>query len=189
MCIVSTVANQRNAHVEGYGMIDGPVIEVADGMALVGIHRPMSFTEPMMRELWQEFRARVKDVKGRTSDSFISMRIHDEPVGAVPAPGSKFEQWAAVEVDPSAEVPHGMHSHGLPGGLYAVFTYRGRADAFADAARHIYGNWLPRSEFELADREFFEVLGPSYRPDDPEASETIWIPIQERGRPGNRSGG
>lgn len=169
-------------------MIDGPNIEVADGMALVGIHCPMSFTEPKMRELWQEFRPRVENVKGRASDSFISMRIYNEPVGAVPTPGSWFEQWAAVEVDATAEVPDGMDFHRLAGGRYAVFTYRGRADAFGGAARYIYGEWLPRSEYELADREFFEVLGPSYRPDDPEASETIWIPIQERGRLGDRNG-
>jgi AraC family transcriptional regulator len=71
-----------------------------------------------------------------------------------------------------------MDSHTLEGGPYAVFTYRGRADAFASAARYIYGTWLPGSDYELADREFFEVLGPSYRPDDPEASERIWIPVR-----------
>lgn len=161
------------------GMIDGPKIEVVDGMTVVGIHRAMSFAESSMRELWQAFRLSVGDVGHRASDDFISMRIYDQPVGAVPMPGSQFEQWAAVEVEAPGELPEGMDSHTLAGGRYAVFTYRGRADAFAGAARHIYGEWLPTSEYELADREFFEVLPPSYRPDDPEASETIWIPIQE----------
>lgn len=163
-------------------MIDGPSIEVFDGMTVVGIHRAMSFAEPRMRELWQSFRLRVEEVGVRSSDDFISMRVYDEPVGVAPAPGSRFEQWAAVQVDASSEAPTGMDSHTLAGGQYAVFTYRGRADAFGDAARYIYGEWLPRSDYELADREFFEVLGPSYRPDDPEASERIWIPIQPRGK-------
>lgn len=168
-------------------MIDGPSIEILDGMTVVGIHRAMSFVEPKMRELWQAFRLRVDEVPDRPSDTFISMRIYDQPVGAGPSPGSRFEQWAAVEVDTEADVPDGLDSHRLVGGRYAVFTYRGRADAFGAAARYIYGEWLPGSDYELADREFFEVLGPSYRPDDPGATETIWIPIQERG-PGRSDG-
>lgn len=184
----SVIPRHTNLHAENDAMIDGPDIEVADAMLLVGIHRPMRFTEPKMRELWQEFRPRVKEVKGRASNSFISMRVYDHPVGAAPSPGSSFEQWAAVEVDAPVEVPDRMDVHRLTGGLYAVFTYRGPADAFGDAGRYIYRDWLPGSEFQLADREFFEVLGPSYRPDDPEASEAIWIPIQERGRTGSQTG-
>ncbi|MDX1746735.1 MAG: hypothetical protein R3324_12415, partial [Halobacteriales archaeon] len=52
--------------------------------------------------------------------------------------------------------------------------------ALRAVARSIYQEQLPDSPFELADREFFEVLPPSYRPDDPEATESIWIPIQEQ---------
>lgn len=162
-------------------MIDGPNIEVVDRMTVVGIHRAMSLAEPRMRELWQAFRPRVGEVRHRSSDRFISMRIYQEPVGKAPTPGSRFEQWAAVEVDASTEVPDGMESHTLLGGRYAVFTYRGRADAFGGAAQFIYGQWLPGSGYELAAREYFEVLPRSYRPDDPEASETIWIPVQRRG--------
>lgn len=162
-------------------MIDGPSIEVVDRVTVVGIHRPMSFAAPSMRELWQAFRPRAGDVGNRASDDFVSMRIYDRPVGAAPRLESRFEQWAAVEVEAAGELPEGMDTHTLAGGHYAVFTYRGRADAFAGAARYIYGEWLPTSGYELADREFFEVLPPSYRPDDPDASETVWIPIQERG--------
>lgn len=163
-------------------MIDGPNIEMLDGMMVVGVHRAMSFAEPSMRELWQEFRLRAEDVSHRASDDFISMRIYDSPLKVAPTPESRFEQWAAVEVDAPREVPEGLDYHRVLGGRYAVFTYRGRAEAFGDAARYIYGEWLPSSAYQLADREFFEVLPPSYRPDDPEATETIWIPIQERGR-------
>jgi AraC family transcriptional regulator len=162
-------------------VIDGPRIEVIDGMTVVGIHRMMSFAEPSIRELWRAFRPRVEDVGRRASADFISLRIFDEPVGAAPSPGSRFQQWAAVEVSAPGEVPDGMDTHTLEGGPYAVFTYRGRADAFGGAARYIYQEWFPTSAYALADREHFEVLPPSYRPDDPEASETIWIPIRERG--------
>ena len=161
-------------------MIGRARIETADAMTVVGIHRPMSFAEPSMRELWQTFRPRVEEVEHRVSGDFVSMRIYEEPVVAPPVPGSRFEQWAAVEVAAAVEIPDGMAAHRLEGGRYAVFRYRGRADEFGAAARYIYGDWLPASGYELADREFFEVLLSSYRPDDPEATETIWIPIEEQ---------
>lgn len=139
-------------------MIEGPTIEVFDGMTVVGIHREMSFGAPTLRELWQGFRPRLDEVADRASHDFISMRIYNGPVRPTPTLESRFEQWAAVEVSTARETPDGMDSHRLSSGLYAVFSYRGRADAFEDAARHIYGGWLPNSEYELADREFFEVL-------------------------------
>lgn len=160
--------------------VEGPRIAMLDGMTVVGIHRAMSFAEPAMRELWRAFRPMAQAVRHRVSEDFISMRVHEVPVEGVPTPGSRFEQWAAVEVERAGAIPDGMESHALAGGRYAVFTYRGRADAFGDAARFIYGDWLSTSQYELADREFFEVLPPSYRPDDPAAEETIWIPIQDR---------
>jgi len=154
------------------------------GMTVVGLHRSMTFAELSMGELWKAFRPRVDEVRHRASLDFISMRIYEGPVGAAPTPGSRFEQWAAVAVNQSGPIPEGMDSREIKAGRYAVFDYRGRADAFEGAARYIYGEWLPASEYELADREFFEVLGPSYRPDDPEGREQVWIPIQERKRRG-----
>lgn len=44
--------------------------------------------------------------------------------------------------------------------------------------RYIFGTWLPASGYVLDDRPHFEVLGPGYRPDDPEAEEDIFIPIR-----------
>ncbi|HSG48158.1 MAG TPA: GyrI-like domain-containing protein, partial [Longimicrobiales bacterium] len=64
-------------------------------------------------------------------------------------------------------------------GLYAVFEHHGTADSFGRTAEYIFGHWLPESPYQLAPREFFEVLGPGYRPDDPEAVEDVWIPIRE----------
>jgi AraC family transcriptional regulator len=140
----------------------------------------MRFGAPAMRELWQAFGPRVAEVRNRSSQDFISMRIFDRPIGSGPTPDARFEQWAAVEVTEPGPVPDGMDSRTFVGGTYAVCTYRGRADAFERAARHLYGEWLPASGYALDDREFFEVLGPAYRPDDPHATERIWIPVRPR---------
>jgi AraC family transcriptional regulator len=72
-------------------------------------------------------------------------------------------------------IPEGMETYYLKGGLYAVFAHRGGDPAIFD---HIYGEWLPASDFDLDNRPHFEVLDARYRHSDPEASEEIWIPVR-----------
>ena len=49
--------------------------------------------------------------------------------------------------------------------------------------KHIFGRWLPQSEYELDDREHFELLPEGYSPVDPEAEEEVWIPIKRNSDP------
>lgn len=168
------------------GLIGSPTIETLDSMKVAGIHRSMSFADPAMRELWQAFRPRANEIPSRASEDFVSLRVFEQPVRGAPTLESRFEQWAAVEVTQFNDLPQGIDSHVLGGGMYALFTYRGRASDFATAARYIYGEWLPGSDYEVDDREFFEILGPAYRPDDPHATEKVWIPVRLRDRVSER---
>lgn len=160
-------------------MIEPRIVE-SGPRKLVGLSRVMTFGDPAMRELWQSFRTMLPSIPRRASEDFVSMRIFDPPPKESLRPDSRFEQWAAVEVDDFDGAPRSLKTHTVPGGSYAVFEYRGTAADFASTAELIYRHWLPSSPFELVPREFFEILGPDYRPDDPEATEDVWIPVQER---------
>ncbi|MEQ9302116.1 MAG: hypothetical protein RIF33_26285 [Cyclobacteriaceae bacterium] len=49
---------------------------------------------------------------------------------------------------------------------------------FPAAALHIYGTWLPQSDFRLADKPHFEVMGEKYLgADHPDSEEEAWIPL------------
>jgi AraC family transcriptional regulator len=67
----------------------------------------------------------------------------------------------------------------LTGGLYAVFDYKG-SNKDNTIFRYIYGEWLPNSEYILANRPHFEVLGDKYKNNDPFSEEEIWIPIKKK---------
>jgi AraC family transcriptional regulator len=71
-----------------------------------------------------------------------------------------------------------MESFELPGGLYAVFLYRGDARSASVFFQYIFGTWLPNSGYEPDDRPHFEVLGEKYKNNDPDSEEQIWIPIK-----------
>jgi AraC family transcriptional regulator len=94
-------------------------------------------------------------------------------------PANEFERWAAVEVTDFDNVPNGMETFVLPGGLYAVFDYKG-STADHSVFQYIFGIWLPGSDYILDDRPHFEVLGDKYKNNDPASEEEIWIPIRPK---------
>ncbi|MGZ3847072.1 MAG: GyrI-like domain-containing protein, partial [Flavisolibacter sp.] len=75
------------------------------------------------------------------------------------------------------DVPEGMESFVLNGGLYAVFDYQG-LNTDNRIFIYIFRDWLPNSEYELDDRPQFEVLGEKYKNNDPDSQEEIWIPVK-----------
>lgn len=149
---------------------------------LVGQSIRLSLAENRLAELWKTFRIRAAEIQNRSDGDFISMAVYDSPdYFSDFNPDRLFTRWAAVEVSGFADLPADMQPYTIQGGLYAAFEYCGRPAEFAAAARHIFQVWLPSSAFVLDNREHFEVLGPRYRPDDPDAEETIWIPVRQRG--------
>ncbi len=62
----------------------------------------------------------------------------------------------------------------LKGGLYAVFIHKGLPQDFPGTAQYIFGSWLPNSEYELDQREHFELLGSKYKTNDPTSKEEVW---------------
>ena len=89
-----------------------------------------------------------------------------------------FVKWAAVEVTNFENIPNGMESFVLEGGLYAVFDYKGNAINAAQTFQYIFQNWLPNSNYKLDKRPHFELLGAKYKNNDPNSEEEIWIPIK-----------
>lgn len=130
--------------------------------------------------LWKNFMTRHKEIKKRVGSNFYSMQVY--PFGFKPeefTPETKFERWAAVEVESFDEVPEGMQTKLIAGGLYVVFTHIGPVKKFIETSNYIYGTWLPQSDYELDDRAHFEILGENYYgPEHPESEEEIWLPVQ-----------
>ena len=145
---------------------------------LVGMHSTTSQAEDNTRALWQGFMPRRGEVAHRVGVDVISVQQFD---GALKPEDftatTEWEKWAAVEVTQLEAIPEGMEVLVLKPGKYGVFLHRGPASAFPRTMQFIFGEWLPQSEYELDNRERFEVLKPDYRPDDPDAEEEVWIPI------------
>lgn len=146
---------------------------------LLGNRLIMSFAPYRIAELWQSFMPRRHEIKNQLNSDLISLVVYPPGHFSDFKPTNTFERWAAVEVAGFEQVPHGMETFVLEGGLYAVFDYKG-LNTDTSIFHYILGSWLPASEYLLDNRPHFEVLGSKYKNMDPDSEEEIWIPIKAR---------
>ena len=156
-----------------------PKITNIEQKKLIGQRLSMSLLQNKTGQLWGQFAPRIKEISSRTSSNKISMQVYPTDYYKNFSPANEFEKWAAVEVSNFNEVPEGMETFILDGGLYAVFDYKG-SSADPSIFQYIFSVWIPNSKYIIDDRPHFEVLGAKYKNNDPDSEEEIWIPIREK---------
>lgn len=145
---------------------------------LVGIKITTTLAENRTFELWQRFMKRKKEIEHSVNGELFSIQRYDANILLQSvSPQTVFEKWAAIEVTDISILPDGMQCCTLQG-LYAVFFYKGIAADFPIMADMIFNKWLPHSLFCLDNRAHFELMKEGYRADDPNAEETIWVPVR-----------
>ncbi|MBI9051904.1 MAG: GyrI-like domain-containing protein [Anaerolineaceae bacterium] len=147
---------------------------------LVGMHVSMSLADNKTGDLWRAFMPRRREVVNRVDENFISMQVYQKGEQNHFLPTTVFDKWAVVEVSDADEIPEGMETYVMQGGKYAMFVHHGSANEFPKTMQSIFGEWMPRSDYQLDDREQFEVLAENYDPIDVNAREEVWIPIREK---------
>ncbi|MDD4645776.1 MAG: GNAT family N-acetyltransferase [Bacteroidales bacterium] len=146
---------------------------------LVGNRLTMTLAENKTADLWRAFMPRRREITNRVNKELISMQVYGEPM----KPGDlnqEFDKWAAVEVTDFENIPEGMETFILSGGLYAVFPYKGLSTDNSLFV-HIFTVWLPGSGYVLDHRPHFEILGDRYKNGDSDSEEDIWIPVKIAG--------
>jgi AraC family transcriptional regulator len=155
-----------------------PRIEILAEKKLIGIKCNMSFANYSIAELWKSFMPRRKEIKNAISTELISMAIYKHSHFSSFKPTNEFEKWATAEVANFDNVPDDLETFLLPGGLYAIFQYKG-SNTDNSIFHFIFNSWLPTSSYALDDRPHFEILGEKYKNNDPTSEELICIPIKE----------
>jgi len=156
-----------------------PRIENIKEKMLTGKRLTMSFANNKTGELWKSFMPIRSEITNKLSNDLISMQVYKPTHFAEFSPTNEFVKWATVEVADFKNVPGDLETFTLPGGLYAVFDYKG-SSIDGTIFQYIFGTWLPNSNYLLDDRPHFEVLGEKYKNADPNSEEEIWIPIKPK---------
>lgn len=146
---------------------------------LVGKCRSMSLAANSTADLWKSFMPFRNDIPERVGDDLYALQVYPPGYFNHFDPARSFEKWAAVEVKHAVALPAGMQTFLLPAGLYAVFSYKGRAGS-PEPFRYIFQEWLPASAYRLDDRPHFELLGKAYNNQNDDSEEELWIPVREK---------
>lgn len=159
-----------------------PEIVTIKPRKLVGAVIQTTLAENRTKELWQGFGPKIRLIKHRTDPTESwSVEIYEKDFKFSQfTPQTSFEKGAAVEVSEYEDLPEGLKELEIPGGTYAVFSFKGlHSDAVA-FLRYIYGTWIPDSEWELDDRPHFGIMGAHYYgPFDAESEEDFWVPVRK----------
>ena len=156
-----------------------PKIQTLQPKKLVGLSTKMSLANNLTGQLWGQFGPRIASIQNRVSEDKISMQVYPSDYYARFNPTTEFTKWATVEVSSFDNLPEGLRTFELQGGLYAVFDYKG-SSTDPSIFQYIFTEWLPKSYYVVDDRPHFEVLGPKYKNNDPDSEEEIWVPIREK---------
>lgn len=145
---------------------------------LVGKRHTMSFNDNTTHSLWSSFMPLYKAILNAVGNDRYSLQIYPENYFDNFNPVAVFEKWAAAEVASLDDVPAEMETLTLPGGLYAVFFYKGNPANGNSVFNYIFTEWLPQSGYILDNRPHFEVLGEKYENGNDSSEEEIWIPVK-----------
>ena len=151
------------------------------GTLLQGKSTFLSLANDATPQLWRQF---IQEAKGSLPATINRYNGTVYPAGfdmRTFGDNTVMQRWAAVEARVADQWPQSWDTLEIPPGEYATFTYKGLPSGFGNALAYFYQQWLPSSGYVLDERPHFEVLGPDYRPDDPDAEETVWIPIKKPG--------
>jgi AraC family transcriptional regulator len=147
----------------------------------VGNASRMSLASDTTRQLWHGFMPFRKDIFNVVGTEYFCLQEYEPDYFQEFDPKKEFIKWAAMEVFDLSQIPNGMRSLTLEGGLYAVFLHKGTAAEAATIYMYIFNTWLPTSGYVLDNRPQFQIMGEKYKNDDPNSEEEIWIPVKPKG--------
>jgi AraC family transcriptional regulator len=156
-----------------------PRIETLQEKKLIGQQLTMSLADEKIGELWKSFMPRRNEITSNVNNDLISMAVYSPNYFSAFKLTNLFQKWATIEVANFNHMPNGMETFVLPGGLYAVFNYKG-LNTDNSIYQYIFETWLPSTAYLLDNRPHFEVLSDSYKNNDPTSEEEIWIPIKAK---------
>lgn len=121
--------------------------------------------------LWGELWPRSGKVKHRV-DAKVAYGVAGNKDDAT----GEFDYVAGFEVEDAVDIPEGMASWELPAQTYAVFSCT--LATLMETYQCAFKEWLPASEYELADGPEFELYDESFNPQQGRLDMFLYVPVK-----------
>ncbi|HEX2948445.1 MAG TPA: AraC family transcriptional regulator [Armatimonadota bacterium] len=153
-----------------------PTIVNLDAFIVVGLEYVGKNENGEIPALWDQYNARCGEVRHKTvPEAYLGV------CGEMRSDGS-YSYTAGARVTTAADVPVGMVAKVVPAAKYAVFTHRGPLFGvekdLQSTYQYIYGEWLPKSEYDRADTPDFELYDERFADGQATSEMDIYIPLK-----------
>lgn len=153
-----------------------PEIIEHPAMKIVGIATQYDDGDLSLPKLWSTFRPYRESIPNRVGKDFFGIyESYEESEDE-----TRFVYICSAQVSNFEEVPEGMITRELEAQTYARFTHTGPIANLENTLRYIWGSWLPKSNYEYADKPDFELLPAGFNDADPENVIYLNIPVTSR---------
>ena len=120
---------------------------------------------------WQRFLPYLENVPGQMGRTTYGVCCNSDDAGT-------FDYICGVEVKDFLRMPSDWSRVRIPEQKYAVFSQQDHISTIRSTWNTIWNEWLPNSEYEVADAADFERYGEDFNPATGMGGFEIWVPIK-----------
>jgi AraC family transcriptional regulator len=148
-----------------------PKLVTKPAFTVVGLRTRAKGGSQAFAGLWEQFVPRMGEIK-HTAAEDASYGVMDNADMAT----MDIDYMAGNPVTAAADLPQGMSAWQVPANTYAVFATT--LPKIGETFDHIFGTWLPASDYRQAAGPYFERYGEDFAPDTPHVD--IYIPVEKK---------
>ncbi len=166
----------KNLKSENGGIYMEPKIIYDKEFKIVGIKGVVKPGSSLISDLWCEFGSKRTEIRNVVNPD-VTLGLCEYMPNITD--DSEFSYCACVEVTDFQSIPKEITTKTIPPSKYAVFTHKGSMAGLKGTFDFIYGKWLPKSGYELAERDTIEWYDSrSSDLSSPDYEFDIYIPLK-----------
>jgi len=168
---VATLSEDVLATLPGLGNGE-PRLEEIEAIPITGIEEVLTGERRLeIPRLWERLIGMLGPARFHSGPRFGVSDVLPDVLGGT------FRYMAGVTEEAAGPLVGELVSRTVPGGRYAVFTFRGSPARLAPAIDYLFSAWMPCSDHELRIAPCFERYPKGFVPSD-DCEFEIWIPVE-----------
>ncbi len=153
-----------------------PEIIIQPATKLVGIAKQYNSNDLDLVQLWSAFKPYRNNIANQVGDNAFGIyEGYEESDDEV-----NFSYVCTVAVSNFDDVPEGMETREIPEQMYAKFTHKGPVANIDQTLKHVWGSWLPKSNFDYIEKPDFELYRSGFNNSDPKNELYLHIPVKAK---------